>query len=217
MRLVLLGPPGSGKGTQAKYIVERYGVPHISTGDIFRSNIKEQTPLGIKAKEYIDKGLLVPDEVTVAIVEDRIKQDDCKNGFLLDGFPRTVAQADALNNALKDMGTKLDYVINIEVDKNLLVERITGRRVCPSCGASFHVVFNPPKEDMTCDYCGAQLIHRADDSAETVNNRLDVYEQQTKPLIDYYADRDLLRSVDGQKDIKEVFDDIASILGSENK
>lgn len=217
MNIVLLGPPGSGKGTQAKFITEEFHIPHISTGDIFRKNIKDQTALGKKAKEYIDKGLLVPDEVTVAIVEDRLKEDDCKSGFLLDGFPRTVFQADALENVLKSMGKSLEHVINIEVSKDALVERLTGRRVCPSCGASFHIAFNPPKEDNKCDYCKADLVHRADDTLETVNSRLNVYEEQTKPLINYYVNKNIIRNIDGQRDMKVVFGDIASILGSENK
>jgi adenylate kinase len=214
MKLVLLGPPGSGKGTQAKFIVDKYNIPHISTGDIFRKNIKEQTPLGIKAKEYIDKGLLVPDEVTVGIVEDRIKQEDCVNGFLLDGFPRTVVQADALDEVLKGMGTSLDHVINIEVSDKALIDRLTGRRVCPTCGASFHVIFNPPKVDNKCDYCNNELIQRADDNAETVVSRLEVYKKQTQPLIEYYNRKNLIRNIKGEQDIEKVFEDICNVLGS---
>ncbi|WDC83150.1 adenylate kinase [Caloramator sp. mosi_1] len=217
MKIVLLGPPGAGKGTQAKLIVQKYNIPHISTGDIFRKNIKEMTPLGIKAKEYIDKGQLVPDELTVEIVKDRIKEDDCKNGFLLDGFPRTVAQADALNEVLADLGTKLDYVINIKVDENNLIERLSGRRVCPKCGASFHVVFNPPKVDGVCDYCGAEVVQRADDSEETVKNRLSVYNKQTQPLIDYYTNNGLIININGEQDINDVFAEICSVLGSDKK
>ncbi|EYE87715.1 adenylate kinase [Fervidicella metallireducens AeB] len=217
MKLVLLGPPGAGKGTQAKYIVEKLGIPHISTGDIFRKNIKEQTPLGLKAKEYIDKGQLVPDEVTVGIVEDRIKQEDCNAGFLLDGFPRTVAQADALDEVLSSMGSALDHVINIKVPTERLVERLTGRRVCPKCGASFHVIFNPPKQDGICDYCSGSLVQRADDSAETVESRLNVYEKQTQPLIEYYQEKGLLRDIDGEQDIDKVFEDICTVIGSDNK
>lgn len=215
MKIVLLGPPGAGKGTQAKFIAERYNIPHISTGDIFRKNIKEQTALGLKAKEFIDKGQLVPDELTVAIVEDRIKQDDCKNGFLLDGFPRTVAQADALKNALALMGSKLDHVVNIDVPEGNLIDRLTGRRVCPSCGASFHVIFNPPKKDNLCDYCEAELIQRADDSVDTVKSRLNVYQKQTQPLIEYYEVENLLRNIDGEQEITKVFEDICNILGSD--
>lgn len=217
MKLVLLGPPGAGKGTQAKYIVDKLGIPHISTGDIFRKNIKEQTPLGIKAKEYIDKGQLVPDEVTVGIVEDRIKQEDCKAGFLLDGFPRTVAQADALDEVLLSMSTALDHVINIKVPTERLVERLTGRRVCPKCGASFHVIFNSPKQEGICDYCNGDLVQRADDSAETVGNRLNVYEKQTQPLIEYYGSKGLLRDIDGEQHMAKVFDDICTVLGSDCK
>lgn len=215
MKIVLLGPPGAGKGTQAKFIAERNDVPHISTGDIFRKNIKEQTALGVKAKEFIDKGQLVPDELTVAIVEDRIKQDDCKRGFLLDGFPRTVAQADALKDALASMGTNLDHVINIQVPEGNLIDRLTGRRVCPACGASFHVIFNPPKKDNLCDYCNAQLVQRADDSVETVKSRLNVYQKQTEPLIEYYGAQGLLRNIDGEQQIDKVFEDICNILGSD--
>ncbi|MBZ4663311.1 MAG: adenylate kinase [Caloramator sp.] len=217
MKIVLLGPPGAGKGTQAKLIVQKYNIPHISTGDIFRKNIKEMTPLGIKAKEYIDKGQLVPDELTVEIVKDRIKEDDCKNGFLLDGFPRTVAQADALNDVLADLGTKLDYVINIKVDENNLIERLSGRRVCPKCGASFHVVFNPPKVEGVCDYCGAEVVQRADDSEETVKNRLSVYNKQTQPLIDYYTKNGLIKNINGEQDINDVFEEICNVLGSDKK
>ncbi|GFR35245.1 adenylate kinase [Thermobrachium celere] len=217
MRIVLLGPPGAGKGTQAKLIVQKYNIPHISTGDIFRKNIKEMTPLGIKAKEYIDKGQLVPDELTVEIVKDRIKEDDCKNGFLLDGFPRTVAQADALNDVLNSLGTKLDHVININVDENNLIVRLTGRRVCPKCGASFHVAFNPPKVEGICDYCGAEVVQRADDSEETVKNRLSVYYKQTQPLIDYYTKNGLIRNINGEQEINEVFKEICDVLGSDIK
>lgn len=217
MRIVLLGPPGAGKGTQAKLIVEKYNIPHISTGDIFRKNIKEMTPLGIKAKEYIDKGQLVPDELTVDIVKDRIQEDDCKNGFLLDGFPRTVAQADALSEVLEELGTKLDSVININVDENNLIVRLSGRRVCPKCGASFHVVFNPPKQEGICDYCGAQIVQRADDSEETVKNRLSVYNKQTQPLIEYYTNNGLIKNIDGEQDINKVFAEICEVLGRDLK
>lgn len=215
MKIVLLGPPGAGKGTQAKYIADKFDLAHISTGDIFRKNIKEKTPLGIKADEYIKRGQLVPDELTVAIVQDRIKQDDCKKGFLLDGFPRTLPQADALGEALKAMGTKLDHVINIQVPEDILIARLTGRRVCPRCGGSFHVIFNPPKRENICDYCDAQLIQRTDDSAETVKSRLYVYHKQTQPLIEYYSAKDLLRNIDGEQDIDKVFKDICNTLGSE--
>jgi adenylate kinase len=214
MRLILLGPPGAGKGTQAKYIIDKYCVPHISTGDIFRKNIKEKTSLGTKAKEYIDKGMLVPDSVTIAIVEDRIKEDDCINGFLLDGFPRTVEQADALNNCLNSMSTKLDYVINIDIAKEKLIGRISGRRVCTTCGASYSLTVSPPVVEDICDKCGSQLIQRDDDKEETVVSRLNVYESQTAPLINYYTKLDLLFTVDGDQDIDKVFMDICNILGS---
>jgi adenylate kinase len=214
MRIVLLGPPGAGKGTQAKSIADKYCIPHISTGDIFRENIRNMTPLGVEAKKYIDKGLLVPDEVTVAIVRDRIKKDDCVRGFLLDGFPRTVEQADALSSSLKEAGLKIDFVININVEKEELIDRLTGRRVCASCGAGYHVKFIPPAKEGICDKCGGELIQRNDDKIETVASRLEVYERQTAPLIDYYSKRGLLYTVDGKQEIDKVFQDICDILGS---
>lgn len=212
MRIILLGPPGAGKGTQAKNIIDKYNIPHISTGDIFRKNIKEKTDLGLKAKEFIDKGELVPDEVTVAIVEDRIREEDCREGFLLDGFPRTVNQADALKRVLDKMGTRIDRVINIDVPKQPLISRLTGRRVCPSCGASYHVDFNPPAVPGVCDTCGGSLIQRDDDKVETVTNRLDVYYAQTAPLIDYYKRANILYTVDGEQGIDKVFKAICDIL-----
>lgn len=214
MRLVLLGPPGSGKGTQAKFIVDKYDVLHISTGDIFRKNIKEETPLGVKAKAFIDKGQLVPDELTIEIVEDRLKQDDCKNGFMLDGFPRTVAQAEALSKVLDSLGTSLDHVLNINVSDGKLIDRLTGRRVCLTCGGSFHVEFNPPKQEGVCDYCSKEIIQRADDNVETVSSRLEVYEAQTKPLIEFYEKRGLLRNIKGEQNMEDVFSDIVKELGS---
>lgn len=214
MRIILLGPPGAGKGTQAANIAKRYGIPHISTGDIFRENIKKQTYLGIEAKKYIDKGELVPDDVTVAIVEDRIKKDDCINGFLLDGFPRTIEQANALSSITDKIGRKIDYVINIEVTKDELIKRLTGRRVCSSCGASYHIKFNPPERDGICNICGGKLIVRSDDTLEAVENRLNVYERQTAPLIDYYQELNVLKTVDGSQSIEKVFNDICDILGS---
>ena len=214
MKIVLLGPPGAGKGTQAKSISNRYSIPHISTGDIFRKNISEGTPLGIEAKSYIDKGQLVPDEVTINMVKDRLTWEDCKNGYLLDGFPRTVAQAEALEEFLEDRNEKLDTALSIEVPNNFILERMTGRRVCPSCGASYHVKFNPPTKAGVCDVCGSDVVQRKDDTEETVSERLDVYERQTQPLIDFYNNKNLLSTVDGTKAINEVFEGICSILGS---
>ncbi|QCX33857.1 adenylate kinase [Caloramator sp. E03] len=217
MNIVLLGPPGAGKGTQAKQIAEKFNIPHISTGDIFRKNIKEKTPLGITAKEYIDKGYLVPDEITIAIVEDRLKQDDCLDGFLLDGFPRTIEQADALDSVLLSINKKLEYVIDIQVSEDELIKRLTGRRICTACGASYHIIFNPPKQEGICDICNAKLVQRPDDSIETVKNRLDVYKKQTEPLINYYKDKQIYYGINGQQDIQKVFSDICSVLGSGNK
>ena len=215
MRLILLGPPGAGKGTQASGIVDRYKVPHISTGDIFRKNIKENTELGRKAKEYMDKGLLVPDELVVAIVEDRLKEADASEGFLLDGFPRTENQAQALDTALEKMDTKLDKVINIEVDKSILVGRAIGRRICKNCGATYHIEFNKPKQEGICDLCQGELFQRSDDTEETVSKRIEVYLNETQPLIDYYTKKDILVTIDGQQDINKVLEDIVSALGSE--
>lgn len=205
MRLVILGPPGAGKGTQATSIVEEFGITHISTGDIFRENIKNNTELGAKAKSYMDKGQLVPDELVNEIVVDRLARDDVQKGFLLDGFPRTVNQAVALDAALENMGTKLDRVINIIVDGNLLIDRACGRRVCPTCGATYHISNNPPKEAGICDLDGATLIQREDDVEETVKTRIEVYENQTSPLIDYYKAQGLLLDIDGAKDIESVW------------
>jgi len=216
MRIVLLGPPGAGKGTQAKRIAEKYCLPHISTGDIFRKNIKNKTILGIKAQEYIDKGQLVPDDITAAIVEERINEKDCSNGFLLDGFPRTVNQAEALTHILNRMNKKLDYVIDIAIAEEVLIDRMSGRRVCMSCGTSYHVKYNPPSVEGLCDVCGSRLILRDDDKTETIVKRLEVYKNQTAPLIDYYKSLDLLYSVDGNQDIEQVFEDICVFLGSGN-
>ena len=212
MKLVILGPPGAGKGTQAEYIVERYNIPHISTGDIFRENIKNNTELGKEAKSYMDKGLLVPDDLVIALVEDRLNKDDAKEGFLLDGFPRTVAQAVSLDSILDKNDDKLTKVINISVDPEILIERAVGRRVCKTCGMTYHVKFNPPKEEGICDKDGTKLIQRDDDTVETVKTRISVYFDQTAPLIDYYRAQNLLVDIDGAKDIDKVFEDIVSGL-----
>lgn len=214
MKIILMGPPGAGKGTQAEKLVELYQIPHISTGDMFRKAQKDGTELGLKAKEYMEQGQLVPDEVTVGIVRERLAEADCKDGFLLDGFPRTVQQADALDGILKDLGMVLDRVINIEVDKAFLVDRLTGRRVCRTCGATFHVVNKAPKVEGVCDKCGGELHQRNDDKIETVSNRLDVYAAQTAPLIEYYQSKGIMSSIDGSKSMEDVLADIRSALGS---
>lgn len=216
MKMILLGPPGAGKGTQAKSISKKYSIPHISTGDIFRKNISEKTPLGIEAKKYIDEGHLVPDQLTIDIVEDRLKQDDCVNGFLLDGYPRTVSQAEALERFLENEGQKLDTALLIKVPKEFILDRMTGRRVCTACGASYHVKYNPPKAEGICNACGSKVVQRADDNEATVNRRFDVYETQTQPLIDFYSNRNQLSEVDGTKAIDDVFKDICGILGAIN-
>lgn len=213
MNLVLMGLPGAGKGTQAEKIVEKYQIPHISTGDMFRQAIKEGTELGLKAKSFMDQGELVPDEVTIGIVRERLSKDDCKKGFLLDGFPRTVAQAEALESILSELNKKIDYVINIQVDTNILMDRLTGRRICKSCGATYHLVFNPPKVEGVCDKCGGELYQRHDDTAETVQNRLEVNMKQTQPLIDFYSAKGYLRNINGVQDINKVFEDIDKLLG----
>jgi len=212
VKLLIMGPPGAGKGTQAEKIVKEFDIVHISTGDMFRAALKNQTPLGLKAKEYMDKGELVPDEVVIAMVEERISAPDCAKGFLLDGFPRTIPQAEALDKKLAEMGITLNGVINIEVPREDLIARLTGRRVCRQCGATYHVKFNPPKTEGVCDACGGELYQRSDDSLETVTNRLDVYEAQTAPLKEYYAKTGLLINIDGTKSIEEVFSSIKDAL-----
>ena len=214
MKIILMGPPGAGKGTQAEKLVELYQIPHISTGDMFRKAQKEGTELGLKAKSYMDQGLLVPDEVTVGIVKERLAEDDCKGGFLLDGFPRTVQQADALDGILAELDLALDRVVNIEVDKAFLVDRLTGRRVCRACGATFHVTNKAPKVEGVCDKCGGELYQRNDDKVETVSNRLDVYAAQTAPLIEYYQSKGIMSSIDGSKSMEDVLADIRTALGS---
>lgn len=212
MKIIMLGAPGAGKGTQAKKIAEAYGIPHISTGDIFRANLKEGTELGLKAKTYMDKGELVPDELTCDLVVDRISKDDAKKGYVLDGFPRTIPQADALTNALNARGEKVDFAIDVDVPDENIINRMGGRRACVGCGATYHLEFAPPKKEGVCDVCGKELILRDDDKPETVGNRLRVYHEQTQPLIDYYTKAGVLHTVDGTQDIDKVFDDIKGIL-----
>ena len=213
MKIIMLGAPGAGKGTQAKMIAAKYSIPHISTGDIFRANIKNGTELGMEAKSYMDKGQLVPDELTVKILLDRVAQDDCANGYVLDGFPRTIPQAEVLENALKDLNDKIDYAINVDVPDENIVNRMSGRRACVQCGATYHIKYNAPKVEGKCDTCGADLILRDDDKPETVLSRLDVYHKQTQPLIDFYSERGVLKEVDGTIDLNDVFAAITNILG----
>jgi adenylate kinase len=212
MNLILLGPPGSGKGTQAKMMMEKYGIPQISTGDMLREAVKNKSPMGLKAKEYMDSGSLVPDEVVISIVEERISHPDCSRGFMLDGFPRTIAQADALQSMLLKKGLAIDFVLSIEVDNEELIKRLTGRRTCRICGEPYHVIFNPPKKDDRCDKCGGELYQRDDDKEETIRNRLSTYHKQTAPLISYYSEKGLLRSIDGSGTPKEIFDRINKVL-----
>ncbi len=212
MKIIMLGAPGAGKGTQAKQIAAKYSIPHISTGDIFRANIKNGTELGKKAKTYMDQGLLVPDELTCDLVMDRIQQDDCKNGFVLDGFPRTIPQAEALDAALEKIDQKMDYAIDVDVPDENIINRMGGRRACLNCGATYHIVSIPPKKEGICDHCGNALVLRDDDKPETVKKRLDVYHEQTQPLIDYYAKQNILKTVDGTQPMEAVFDAIVSVL-----
>ncbi len=213
MKIIMLGAPGAGKGTQAKMIAEKYGIPHVSTGDIFRANLKAGTQLGLEAKKYMDAGALVPDELTVRILLDRVAQDDCKNGYVLDGFPRTIPQAKVLEEALTKLSDSVDYAINVEVPDEAIVERMGGRRACVKCGATYHIVNIPPKKEGICDTCGSELILRDDDKPETVQKRLDVYHEQTQPLVDFYSKKGILKDVDGTKGMQEIFDEICSILG----
>lgn len=213
MKIIMLGAPGAGKGTQAKKIAAKYDIPHISTGDIFRANIKNGTELGKKAKTFMDQGLLVPDELVVDLVVDRVNQDDCANGYVLDGFPRTIPQAEALDTALESLGQKMDYAINVEVPDENIVQRMSGRRACVDCGATYHIVYAPSKKEDICDNCGGNLILRDDDKPETVQKRLGVYHEQTQPLIDYYTDKKILVEVDGTIDINDVFAEIVKVLG----
>lgn len=213
MKIIMLGAPGAGKGTQAKMIADKYGVPHISTGDIFRANIKNGTELGMEAKKYMDQGLLVPDELTVRILLDRVAQDDCKNGYVLDGFPRTIPQAEVLDSELTKLGDHIDYAINVDVPDENIVKRMSGRRACLTCGATYHIEHVPPKKEGICDVCRSELVLRDDDKPETVKNRLNVYHEQTQPLIDFYTEKGVLKTVDGTVPMEEVFAAITAILG----
>ena len=213
MKIIMLGAPGAGKGTQAKMIADKYGVPHISTGDIFRANIKNGTELGMEAKKYMDQGLLVPDELTVRILLDRVAQDDCKNGYVLDGFPRTIPQAEVLDSELTKLGDHIDYAINVDVPDENIVKRMSGRRACLTCGATYHIEHVPPKKEGICDVCGSELVLRDDDKPETVKNRLNVCHEQTQPLIDFYTEKGVLKTVDGTVPMEEVFAAITAILG----
>lgn len=214
MKIIMLGAPGAGKGTQAKKIAEKYHIPHISTGDIFRANIKNGTELGMKAKSYMDQGQLVPDDVTIGMLLDRISQEDCAEGYVLDGFPRTIPQAVSLTKALEERGESIDYAINVDVPDQAIVTRMAGRRACLACGATYHIVYNAPKKENVCDVCGEGLVLRDDDKPETVQKRLTVYHDQTKPLIDYYGKAGILVTVDGTQELNKVFEDIVSVLGA---
>ncbi|MDM7203042.1 MAG: adenylate kinase [Thermodesulfobacteriaceae bacterium] len=212
MNIVFLGPPGAGKGTQAKILIDRYGIPQISTGDMLREHRAKGTPLGKKAQEYMDKGQLVPDEIILGMVKERLSQSDCEKGFILDGFPRNVAQAEALDALLSELNKKLDFALALIVPDELLVERLTGRRTCKSCGMMYHIKYKPPKVDGKCDVCGGELYQRPDDNEETVRNRLKVYHESTAPLIDYYKNKGILREIDGSKSIEEITAQLISIL-----
>lgn len=213
MKIIMLGAPGAGKGTQAKMIADRFGIPHISTGDIFRANIKNGTELGMEAKKYMDQGLLVPDELTVKILLDRVADKDCADGYVLDGFPRTIPQAEVLDDALTKLGDQIDYAINVDVPDENIIRRMSGRRACISCGATYHIEHIPPKQEGICDRCGKELVLRDDDKEETVKNRLQVYHEQTQPLIEFYTGKGILKTVDGTQDMQNVFDAIYAIIG----
>ncbi|MCM1112919.1 MAG: adenylate kinase [Muribaculum sp.] len=214
MKIIMLGAPGAGKGTQAKMIAEKYGIPHVSTGDIFRANIKNGTELGMEAKKYMDQGLLVPDELTVKILLDRVAQPDCEKGYVLDGFPRTIPQAEVLDKALSELGDAIDYAINVDVPDENIVKRMSGRRACVTCGATYHIEHVPPRKEGVCDKCGSELVLRDDDKPETVLNRLKVYHEQTQPLIEFYTAKGVLKTVDGTVDMQDVFGAITDILGA---
>lgn len=217
MKIIMLGAPGAGKGTQAKMIAGKYGIPHISTGDIFRANIKDQTELGMEAKKYMDQGLLVPDELTVKILLDRVAKDDCRNGYVLDGFPRTIPQAEVLDKAVEELNESIDFAVNVDVKDENIIKRMSGRRACLKCGATYHIEHIPPKKDGICDSCGSELVLRDDDKPETVKKRLSVYHEQTQPLIDYYNKKGILREVDGSQDMNDVFNAIVAILDGADK
>lgn len=217
MNIIFMGPPGAGKGTQAERIVNHYNIPHISTGDAFRAAMKQETPLGVEAKRYVDQGLLVPDEITIGIVRDRLQEKDCEAGFLLDGFPRTISQAVALDSIMETMDSRIDFVIDLLVDRGGLLARLTGRRICKSCGSTYHVMFNPPSKEGVCDKCDGELYQRSDDTEEKVGTRLDEYINKTAPLLEYYRNKDVLKQVNGDQDIDAVTDDIHSILRGQSE
>lgn len=217
MNIIFMGPPGAGKGTQAERIVNEFGTPHISTGDAFRLAMSQGTPLGIKAKQYVDQGLLVPDEITIGIVKERLQEEDCGSGFLLDGFPRTISQAEALDEIVSSMGKQIEHVINLKVDRDQLLARLTGRRICRSCGSTYHVLFNPPKQESVCDKCSGELYQRSDDTEEKVGTRLDEYINKTAPLLDYYRNKGLLREIDGEQHIDAVTDRILAVLRGQSE